>query len=457
MLTHGMPRHIRLLIIALVIIAPVRALTQPLAPDAPAPYEQEFILTAYYSPEPGQCCYVLGGERADKVMNGEGIAGADSTSVYPGMVAAPSTYAFGTRIALPGIGIVGVHDRGGAIVAMEHADRLDVWVGYGEEGLARALAFGVQRVRGTVYPVGTQQPEESLDLSHLPSPPERLRQYVTVETGLLGVDLAKGDTGLSVLLLQEALTEAGFPVASSGTYDADTVAALRRFLDAMGIADSAETCSARTAALLLAAHAQSNAMRLPQITEKSSASDIASVQRMLRYLGYYHGRTSGAYDVGLRAAILAFQREQGIIASDTVAGAGIVGPTTRATATASWRRRRIAERAEKYLLFQNVADRIATSGLLPDRFLSDGSAGDDVTLLQNLLAAEGYFDAEKVNGNYGPATASAVIAFQLDHGIIDSPAGQGAGVVGPTTLRKIRRVAMEDAYLRVRSFGLKVL
>ena len=453
----AVPRHIRILIVALVAFAPVHALTTPLPSGEPVPYEQEFILTAYYSPEPGQCCYVLGGERADKVMNGQGVAGADGTPVYPGMIAAPASYAFGTRIALPGIGIVGVHDRGGAIVELENAHRLDVWVGYGEEGLARALAFGVQRVRGTVYPLGTAQPDESLDLSRLPSPPERLRQYVTVETGLLGVELAKGDTGLSVLLLQEALTEAGYPVAQSGTYDDATVTALRSFLDAMGVADSAESLTAGAAAMLLASHAESTVPRLPQIHAGSSSADISKAQRVLRYLGYYNGRTNGTYDVGLRAAILHFQRDYGVITSDDALGAGIVGPTTRMTATAAWRRRRIVQRARNYLLFQKVADDIGNSGVLPDRFLSEGHAGEDVTQLQSTLAAHGYFDGDKINGNYGAATKLAVVAFQLDHDIIASPAEQGAGVVGPSTLRKIRRIAMEDAYAKVRSFGLNVL
>jgi 3D (Asp-Asp-Asp) domain-containing protein len=135
------------------------------------PYEQDFIITAYYSPEPDQCCYVKGSYAADVVLNGEGTHGADGTAVIPGMAAAPKSYAFGTTIILPGIGTVRVHDRGGAIHELpDGAHRLDLWVGKGEEGLARALAFGVQRVRGTIYPLGTQQPKMALDLSSLSAP-----------------------------------------------------------------------------------------------------------------------------------------------------------------------------------------------------------------------------------------------------------------------------------------------
>ena len=77
---------------------------------------------------------------ADTLLNGKGIAGADGTGVYLGMAAAPQSYEFGTRIVFPGIGTVTVHDRGGAITELETgAHRLDLWMGYGEEGLARAL------------------------------------------------------------------------------------------------------------------------------------------------------------------------------------------------------------------------------------------------------------------------------------------------------------------------------
>ena len=65
------------------IVVPYQTLGQP-TPSGNEPYEQEFLITAYYSPMPGQCCYVRGGEAADKVLNGQGIAGADLTPVFPG-------------------------------------------------------------------------------------------------------------------------------------------------------------------------------------------------------------------------------------------------------------------------------------------------------------------------------------------------------------------------------------
>ncbi len=71
-----------------------------------------FIATAYYSPLPNQENYYQGSYEADKKLNGEGIQASDGTPVFVGMIAAPKNYAFGTKIALEGIGAVGVHDRG---------------------------------------------------------------------------------------------------------------------------------------------------------------------------------------------------------------------------------------------------------------------------------------------------------------------------------------------------------
>src|SRR3989338_1176501 len=153
----------------IVVLFPFTAFTQGSGPAVGAtqalfqkgePFAQDITITAYYSPLPDQCCYVRGSFAADIELNGKGTHSADGTAVYAGMAAAPPTYPFRTRIELPGIGTVTVHDRGGAIQEWKDSHRIDIWVGSGEEGLARALAFGVRRVRATVYPVTAQRSEE---------------------------------------------------------------------------------------------------------------------------------------------------------------------------------------------------------------------------------------------------------------------------------------------------------
>lgn len=78
--------------------------------------KQEFIVTAYYSPLPDQNFYLKGNYEAEKILNGNGTNGASGKPVFVGMIAAPKTYNFGTRIDFEGLGVGIVEDRGGAIV-----------------------------------------------------------------------------------------------------------------------------------------------------------------------------------------------------------------------------------------------------------------------------------------------------------------------------------------------------
>lgn len=118
------------------------------------PITQEFIVTAYYSPLPNQNFYLKGNYEAEKLLNGNGTNGASGKPVFVGMIAAPKTYAFDTRIDFEGLGVGIVQDRGGAIVkAWERgysSDRIDIWMGSWESGLRRAMVWGKRKVTGTI-------------------------------------------------------------------------------------------------------------------------------------------------------------------------------------------------------------------------------------------------------------------------------------------------------------------
>lgn len=123
-----------------------------------------FIATAYYSPMLDQVKYYTGTYAGDLALNGGGSKASDGTPVYVGMVAAPKNYTFGTKINLDGIGVVSVHDRGGAIGAGDGYDRIDIWMGYGDAGLARTLAWGRREITGMIVDSGTSV---SLDLENI--------------------------------------------------------------------------------------------------------------------------------------------------------------------------------------------------------------------------------------------------------------------------------------------------
>lgn len=65
--------------------------------------QKYFIVTAYYSPIPGQDFYLRGDYNSEIALNGNGISGASGKPVFAGMLAAPKTYSFGTRIDLEGL------------------------------------------------------------------------------------------------------------------------------------------------------------------------------------------------------------------------------------------------------------------------------------------------------------------------------------------------------------------
>jgi len=451
-----LPKHLKLLIAALAMVAPVMA--AGVSKDLPR--EQDFILTAYYSPLPGQCCYVKGGYRADKVLNGEGTNGADGTEVYPGMIAAPASYAFGTVVALPGIGRFAVHDRGGAIVELGGAHRLDIWVGYGEEGLARALAFGVRRVRGTVYTVGGFQPKVSFSLDKFPAVLDRLEPFLVRGQDLLAVSVKAGDRGLSVETLQRSLSKTGFfDQAPTGLFGAATQDALARFNTAYGLTEPSDRLSERSAATIAAAVRRADVTPpvAKNVDKSAKASVIRTAQRTMRFLGYYTGRTNGVYDDALVSAILKFQQRKQLVGTAGDPGAGRIGPLTRGKLKAEWNQKLVSDLADRLMILRRVEVLLDQKGKNLDQFLSEGDNGQSVTLLQRLLADRGYFPREKVNGNFGVQTKAAVLQYQMDRQLVAAEGGAGAGTVGPQTLKSLRAEEQQEAYLLVRAQGWRAL
>lgn len=126
---------------------------------------QKVYVSAYYTPVPGQKQYLHRTYAAELRVNGGDDTGADGTKVYPGMLAAPRTYSFGTKITIPTLGTGTVHDRGGWVAngtVKRRYDRIDVWMGTGDAGLLRAKKWGVRLVEVTVYPSSATDIPESI-------------------------------------------------------------------------------------------------------------------------------------------------------------------------------------------------------------------------------------------------------------------------------------------------------
>jgi peptidoglycan hydrolase-like protein with peptidoglycan-binding domain/3D (Asp-Asp-Asp) domain-containing protein len=232
--------------------------------------EQTFIISAYYSPIKGQAKYVTGSYAGDIRLNGGGVHGADGTPVYPGMIAAPKSYLFGTKMKIPGIGTVAVHDRGGAIVHSGERgnayDRLDVWMGYGDAGLKRALSWGKRTVNVINYGVNPDIKEEVTLTGYSES--EKIAVTNTLTFNSPGVE-------------QKATLATVNTVSFGQTLAFGTV-----------------------------------------------HKDVAKIQSILKNLNYYNGEVNSIYDEKTVEAVTKFQVNEKIVATSNSYGAGYLGPKT---------------------------------------------------------------------------------------------------------------------------------
>lgn len=317
--------------------------------------ERNVVITAYYSPEPNQRKYFLGSFNADITFNGQGIQGADGTRVYPGMIAAPATLPFGTRVEIPSLDIVGtVHDRGGRIVEGEDGTiRIDLWMGKGEEGLARALNFGVQIHQANIYiPKKMDVPDERFNLLAFPAPATVLKKLPSEAQSLVieKTNPRYGETSITITSVQNALKNFGYFEHPITTYFGNvTKAALQNFQRDAGITGDSDIADTKTRATLAAHTELKSKVSEPEMDEEyllqgTDGRAVRILQRILKLLGKYDGEIDGEYDQEIMSTVYKFQKEKGIVASPTENGAGVVGPQTRRALLTEWRQYRIDKR-----------------------------------------------------------------------------------------------------------------
>lgn len=340
-----------------------------LATEVPPPPEDEidytvqtFIVSAYYSPLPGQNHYATGSYEKDIILNGNGTHGADGTPVFPGMIAAPKTYAFGTKMYIPGIGITSVHDRGGAIVTAGNRgnafDRLDVWMGSGDEGLTSALQWGKRTVE--VYVYGNNPDVEELVYFDVYSTVSNVATEVFLPTMEFPSDLYFGTSGEKVKDMQQYLKDWGYlNTPADGFYGESTAEAIYEFQldfdivsgpDELGAGhfgnktrrqfewlikhpDSAsDTLEQKQGENLLAKYQDLYEERMrftSALALGASGDEVRLLQEELARLGYLRIDATGYFGETTEHALYKFQQSQGIVLEKTDMGAGTLGPKTR--------------------------------------------------------------------------------------------------------------------------------
>ena len=171
-----------------------------------------------------------------------------------------------------------------------------------------------------------------------------------------------------------------------------------------------------------------------------SSQEVILLQKVLWALGFYDGAFSKAYDSKTQEAVLAFQKWKGIVVDSKQNGAGRVGPGT-------------LKRLNNFLgVFQDLQFKKSQANkdynpqaqarkMQADFYTQDLSYGDmnySVYMLQNKLEKLGYFKHDRKTYTYGDVTKGAVLAYQLEKGIVKSEKDKGAGVFGATTRSKLK-------------------
>ncbi len=297
-----------------------------------------FLVSAYYSPLPDQTHYLRGTYEADIRLNGRGTNGADGTAVYAGMIAAPKNYDFGTKIEIPGLGIGTVHDRGGAIIAHQDYDRIDIWMGHGDEGLARALAWGMRTVEGIIY--DDSSIEDTLDFMSI-NPAD----FAYIPKAKSYTSLLRGAEGEEVAELQSSLKELGYyNEAITGYFGELTEKAVFDFQVAEGLVGSMESpgagcygpkthsaLSKKIAKITQVATEQAKVIKnlFPVgMGEGLESDNVLRLQLVLKDLGYLSDEADGSFDSDTEKAVLDFQLSNNVVTSNQDAGAGYFGPKT---------------------------------------------------------------------------------------------------------------------------------
>ncbi|MCB0386507.1 MAG: peptidoglycan-binding protein, partial [Bdellovibrionales bacterium] len=128
------------------------------------------------------------------------------------------------------------------------------------------------------------------------------------------------------------------------------------------------------------------------------------------------------YDADDSDHLIAFQLAHGIIDSKDDKFAGQFGPNTR---------NKLNE------IFYTVDNSTPREGL------SEDDVDPDVRTLQQTLNQLGYLK-EDPTAIFGPKTKEALIAFQLDHKLIETAAHPAAGYVGPGTITALKELMLKN-------------
>lgn len=178
----------------------------------------------------------------------------------------------------------------------------------------------------------------------------------------------------------------------------------------------------------------------PELGVGSTGTTVRELQATLKLLNYYDGEVTGTYDEATVIAVYRFQTAAQLPATGMMDQAtwNTLFPTTAAitesVATTATETPKPQTTTTTNTTPQTAANSTTVRASQPNAntlpLLREGMDGESVTLLQQRLAAKGFFSGT-VDGVFGPQTLQAVIAAQTAFGL------DGDGIVGRQTWQKI--------------------
>lgn len=236
-----------------------------------------------------------------------------------------------------------------------------------------------------------------------------------------------------VKIMQNRLIVLGYLSGTAdGEYGATTEAAVKAFQDRNGLYADGKAGPKTLAKLYSnsAKKASSVAGHLGSLKAGMNGSAVRTLQKNLRTLGYYNGSVDGDYGSGTQAAVSAFQSANGLKA-DGVAGKATLNAIQNVLSGGTTASGSSGSKSDP-----DVYGLTASSGGYTSLSASSGKR-DDVTALQSVLQANGYYTGT-VDGSYGGGTSDAVKKYQRAAGL------RVTGVAGPCTQRLLYNSAGES-------------
>ena len=302
-----------------------------------------------------------------------------------------------------------------AVIAFQKANGLTADGKVGEKTLAKMNAKNVvsaKEANATTAPKNTAKPTAKVTNTPRPTATPDLSKDIYLESG---------SSGKKVETLQRRLIELGWMSGSvTGKYDSTTEAAVSAFQKKAKLWVDGKA-GPDTLNALYSANAPRGtnpvSSKMETLEMGSEGSEVKQLQQKLKDLGYLSGSADGKFGKATEAAVITFQKNNGLTA-DGKAGTATLNKLYSGTA-------KKFTGTQAKLDDNNSSSGRDTSNISSTGYvtLESGSTGEQVKTLQNRLKELGYYHGN-VDGNFGEGTETAVMAFQQNNNLtVDGKAG----------------------------------